>query len=45
MAAEGGDLPRFYARVKELARMPKGERDVALAKFASTVAAGRSSRP
>jgi predicted aminopeptidase len=30
LAAEGGDLPRFYARVKELAAMPKGERGTAL---------------
>ena len=30
-AEEGGDLPRFYARVKELARLPKGARDAALA--------------
>jgi predicted aminopeptidase len=31
LAAEGGDLPRFYARVKALAALPKGERDTALA--------------
>jgi len=31
LAAEGGDLPRFYGRVKELAAMPKLERDAALA--------------
>jgi predicted aminopeptidase len=31
LAAEGGDLPRFYARVKQLVAMPKGERDRALA--------------
>ena len=31
LAAEGGDLPRFYARVKELAGMPKAERDGLLA--------------
>jgi predicted aminopeptidase len=34
LAAEGGDLPRFYARVKELGRMPKAERDTALAAYA-----------
>jgi predicted aminopeptidase len=34
LASEGGDLPRFYARVKELARMSKGERDAALAAYA-----------
>jgi predicted aminopeptidase len=42
LAAEGGDLPRFYARVKELAQMPKGERDAVLTKFAPAVAATRS---
>lgn len=31
LAAEGGDLPRFYARVKVLAALPKAERDTALA--------------
>ena len=31
LAAEGGDLPRFYARVKALAALPKAERDQALA--------------
>ena len=31
LAAEGDDLPRFYARVKVLAALPKGERDTALA--------------
>jgi predicted aminopeptidase len=31
LAAEGGDLPRFYARVKALAALPKAERDAALA--------------
>jgi predicted aminopeptidase len=30
LAAEGGDLPRFYARVKELAALPKTERETAL---------------
>lgn len=40
LAAEGGDLPRFYARVQALAGMPKGERDAVLAKFVPTVAAG-----
>ena len=45
LAADGGDLPRFYARVKEMTRMPKGERDAALAKFVPTVAAGRSIQP
>jgi predicted aminopeptidase len=31
LAAEGGDLPRFYAKVKELAALPKAERETALA--------------
>jgi len=30
LAREGGDLPRFYAAVKELARLPKDERDARL---------------
>ena len=30
LAAEGGDLPRFYARVKAIAALPKAERDAAL---------------
>lgn len=39
LTEEGGNLPRFYIRVKELARMPKEERDRILA------AAGRSAQP
>jgi predicted aminopeptidase len=31
LAAEGGELPRFYARVKTLAALPKAERETALA--------------
>jgi predicted aminopeptidase len=34
LAREGGDLPKFYAAVKELARLPKAERDRALAALA-----------
>jgi len=34
LAAEGGDLPRFYARVKQLAALPKGQRETALAEAA-----------
>ena len=34
LAAEGGDLPRFYARVKEMAAMPKAERNETLAALA-----------
>jgi predicted aminopeptidase len=30
LAAERGDLPRFYDRVRALAALPKGERDAAL---------------
>ena len=30
LAAAGGDLERFYARVRELARLPRAERDAAL---------------
>jgi predicted aminopeptidase len=30
LAAAGGDLGRFYARVRELARLPRAERDAAL---------------
>ena len=31
--AEGGDLPRFYARVKALAELPKPERETVLAAY------------
>jgi predicted aminopeptidase len=31
LAQEGGSLPRFYVRVKEMAALPKAERDVLLA--------------
>jgi predicted aminopeptidase len=30
LAGSGGDLPRFYAEVKSLAKLPKGERHAAL---------------
>ena len=40
LATEGGDLPRFYARVKALAAMPKPERDAALAAFGRAPADG-----
>lgn len=36
LAAEDGDLGRFYARVKVLAALPKTERDTALAAAGST---------
>jgi predicted aminopeptidase len=31
LAEQGGDLPRFYARVRELAALPRLQRDAALA--------------
>jgi len=34
LAEEGGDLPRFYGRVRQLAAMPKPERTAALAALA-----------
>lgn len=34
LEAEGRDLPRFYARVKALAALPKAEREAALAAYA-----------
>ncbi len=40
LAAEAGDFPRFYERVKAIAAMPKVERDRALAPVASAAAAG-----
>ncbi len=33
LAAEGGDLLRFYARVKQLAALPKAEREATLARL------------
>ncbi len=37
LAQEGGDLPRFHARVKELAAMPRAERDAVLADVAAAI--------
>ncbi len=37
LASEHGDLPRFYARVKELAALPKAEREVTLARVTADV--------
>ena len=45
LAAEGGDLPRFYAKVKELAAKPKSEREVALAASAGAIAAHDTASP
>jgi predicted aminopeptidase len=42
--AEGGDLPRFYARVRELARMPKAERDQVLAAAGASTIPGQAAR-
>lgn len=39
LAEEDGDLPRFYARVKALSRMPKAERDRILAAAGAAQAA------
>jgi len=39
LAAEGGDLGRFYARVKALAAEPRAERRAALARLAPAIAA------
>jgi predicted aminopeptidase len=39
LAEEDGDLPRFYARVKVLSRMPKPQRDQILANAGSSAAA------
>jgi predicted aminopeptidase len=48
LAAEDGDLPRFYARVRALAAQPKAERDTTLAQAARQAElaahAGTSSR-
>ena len=44
LAEEGGDLARFYARVRVVAALPKAERDALLAQAAShgpRLAAGR----
>jgi predicted aminopeptidase len=42
LAIEGGDLPRFYAEVKTLAKLPKAGRETALAAAMQRVAAGAS---
>jgi len=40
LAREGGDLPRFYARVRDLAGLPKIERHAVLAAIAAPAVAG-----
>ena len=42
---EGGDLPRFYAAVKELARLPREERDARLAALAPGARLSAQSSP
>ena len=44
LAAEGGDLPRFYGRVKDLAGLPKAQREAALATALGTPAASAAAR-
>jgi predicted aminopeptidase len=43
LAADGGDLPRFYAEVKTLAHLPKDQRASALDAAAARVTAGGTS--
>jgi predicted aminopeptidase len=46
LAQEGGDLPRFYAEAKRLAKLPRDERLAALERLAPAVALSpRTSRP
>ena len=45
LAREGGDLPRFYARVRDLAALPKDERHAALAAPAAPATAARTGAP
>jgi predicted aminopeptidase len=42
--AEGSNLPRFYARVQELARMPKEQRNRELAAAGMPPAPGKAAR-
>ena len=42
--AEGGNLPRFYARVQELARMPKEQRNRELANAGMPPVPGQAAR-
>lgn len=42
---EGGDLPRFYARVKALGALPKAEREAVLAQAASKSAQATAPSP
>jgi predicted aminopeptidase len=45
LAAEGGDLPRFYERVRALAALPGPERDLALADPTAAARAAGSHAP
>jgi predicted aminopeptidase len=41
LAAEGDDLPRFYARVAELARTSKSDREAELNRLMSSLSTSR----
>jgi len=45
LAREGGDLPRFYGSVAEMARLPKPDRDARLAELAGGGAGAAVSAP
>jgi len=45
LAAEGGDLPRFYERVRALAALPGPERGLALADPTAAARAAESHAP
>ncbi len=45
LAEEGGDLPRFYSRVKALAKLPKDERNRVLAAAAGSTVSSQAPRP
>jgi len=45
LAQEDGDLPRFYARVRDLATLPKAERHAVLAAVAAPAVAGPATAP
>ena len=45
LAEEGGDLHRFYSRVRDLAKLPKDDRNRALAAAAGPTASSQAARP
>jgi predicted aminopeptidase len=45
IAAENGDLPRFYERVRALAALPRAQRDQLWADDDGGAAAGAPARP